>query len=680
VGVPSGTDPVYVARGLATTSTPGATVTPTWGGAAAAFSDGQAVDVVFIRSASTPSQPPPSIGLPLGWYATVASLPGGSDPVWSSFGQRSTPAASWVWQAAVRVQGLDGAQGPQGPQGVAGSAGTSVAEINAYIRSASAPSTPSGGSFNFSTQALTAPSGWNVGVPAGSDPVYVARGVATAATIGATATPTWSTPALAFSDGQSVDAIFIRSASQPSTPAPTSGVPAGWYSTPGSVPGSSNPMWTSFGRRTGPSTNWTWEAAVRVEGIDGSAGPQGPTGPQGVAGNAGTSVAELNAYIRAGSTPSAPSGGNFDFSSQALTPPVGWSVGVPGGTEPVYVSRGLATTSTPGASVTPSWGAVAVAFADGQAVDVVFVRSASQPSTPGASAGVPSGWYATVASVPGGADPLWSSFGERASISGNWSWQAPVQVQGLNGATGATGPAGTPSVSSSLTLLACAFNADSTGLVDGGQTFQTTMQVLSGSTDDTGNWSISRVASDASITTSISGATVQITGMGTALETGSVTVTATRSGYPTQNIVVQVGKIKRAVPSAYPSAFGAEVYSESYTASPTTAWFRMNSDGTVQTSVNGSTWVAAGNWYTPTTTGIGSSYRVSNSQTGDAVTGSSGTLASLSGGKNFSLTASTGVSSFQLKRATLSVVIAANGSATPLAQGSISLTAYHDRT
>ena len=126
VGVPSGTDPVYVARGLATTSTPGATVTPTWGGAAAAFSDGQAVDVVFIRSASTPSQPPPSIGLPLGWYATVASLPGGSDPVWSSFGQRSTPAASWVWQAAVRVQGLDGAQGPQGPQGVAGSAGTSA--------------------------------------------------------------------------------------------------------------------------------------------------------------------------------------------------------------------------------------------------------------------------------------------------------------------------------------------------------------------------------------------------------------------------------------------------------------------------------------------------------------------------------------------------------------------------
>ena len=37
-------------------------------------------------------------------------------------------------------------------------------------------------------------------------------------------------------------------------------------------------------------------------------------------------MAELNAYIRAGSAPSTPSGGTFDFSSQALTPPVGINV------------------------------------------------------------------------------------------------------------------------------------------------------------------------------------------------------------------------------------------------------------------------------------------------------------------------------------------------------------------
>ena len=448
--------------------------------------------------------------------------------------------------------------------------------------------------------------------------MYVARGLATTSTPGATVTPTWGGAAAAFSDGQAVDVVFIRSASTPSQPPPSIGLPLGWYATVASLPGGSDPVWSSFGQRSTPAASWVWQAAVRVQGLDGA---QGPQGPQGVAGSAGTSVAEINAYIRSASAPGTPSGGTFDFSSQALTPPLGWSVGVPGGTEPVYVSRGLATTSTPGASVTPSWGAVAVAFADGQAVDVVFLRSASQPSTPGASAGVPSGWYATVASVPGGADPLWSSFGERASISGNWSWQAPVQLQGLNGATGPTGAAGTPAVSSSLTLLACAFNADSTGLVDGGQTFQTTMQVLSGSTDDTGNWSISRVASDASITTSISGATVQITGMGTALDSGSVTVTATRGGYPTQNIVVQVGKIKRAVPNNGPVTLAGNLEVVAGTLSPAdaTAKIQLEGDGRITGWVNGVS-SNIGNWYLANTGGIGSSYEARFDQL--SVTGS----------------------------------------------------------
>lgn len=683
VGVPSGTDPVYVARGLASTGTPGATVTPTWGSAAAAFSDGQAVDVVFIRSSSQPSTPGASSGVPLGWYSTVASVPAGADPLWSSFGERSAPGANWTWQAAVRVQGVDGAEGPQGPAGVAGAAGTSVAEINVYNRASSVPGTPSGGSFDFSTQTLTPPASWSVGINPGSEPVYVSRGIATASTPGATATPTWSAPALAFTDGQAVDVIYRRSSSQPSTPPDTAGTPASWYSTVASVPAGSDPLWSSFGRRASPASNWTWDAPVRVQGLDGATGaegPQGPTGPAGVAGAAGTSVAELNAYLRSTSEPPTPSGGSFNFSTLALTPPVGWSVGVPGGTDPVYVVRGFAYTGTPGATVTPTWGSVAVAFADGQAVDVVFVRSSSQPATPSPSSGVPVGWYATVASVPAGAEPLWSSFGERSSINANWVWQAAVRVQGVDGATGPQGPAGVPSISSSLTLLAANFTADSTGLIDSAQTFATTMTVLSGATDDTSNWTITRTASDASITTSISGATVHITGIGTAVDSGSVTVTATRSGYPTQTIVVQVGKIKRATPSAYPQAFGAQVYAESYSALQPTAYFRLNADGTAETSVDGSSWAAAGNWYAPTTAGIGASYRVSNSQTGTAVTGSNNGLASLSAGRTYSLNASAASGAFQLRRATLSFVITSNSDATPLALGAVTLTAYHDQT
>lgn len=615
VGVPAGTDPVYVARGLATTGTPGATVTPTWGGAAAAFSDGQAVDVIFIRSSSQPSTPGASSGVPLGWYSTVASVPAGADPLWSSFGERSAPGANWTWQAAVRVQGVDGAEGPQGPAGVAGAAGTSVAEINVYNRASSVPGTPSGGSFDFSTQTLTPPASWSVGINPGSEPVYVSRGIATASTPGATATPTWSAPALAFTDGQAVDVIYRRSSSQPSTPPDTAGTPASWYSTVASVPAGSDPLWSSFGRRASPASNWTWDAPVRVQGLDGATGaegPQGPTGPAGVAGAAGTSVAELNAYLRSTSEPPTPSGGSFNFSTLALTPPVGWSVGVPGGTDPVYVVRGFAYTGTPGATVTPTWGSVAVAFADGQAVDVVFVRSSSQPATPSPSAGVPAGWYATVASVPAGADPLWSSFGERSSISANWVWQAAVRVQGVDGATGPAGPAGTPAISSSLSRLVATFEADSTGEIDGGQSFDTTMQVLAGTTDDTSNWTISRTSSDGSITTSIAGATVTITGIGTLVDNGTVTVTATRSGYPTQALVVQVGKAKRALPDAGPVALLGLLEVNSYAFSPTDAQalFELRSNGEIymKTDIAGG-YDKIGDWYLPTTVGIGASYQ-----------------------------------------------------------------------
>jgi hypothetical protein len=189
--------------------------------------------------------------------------------------------------------------------------------------------------------------------------------------------------------------------------------------------------------------DWSSPRLMAADGADGAQGPQGPQGsqgpqgPAGVNGSPGTSVAELNIYRRANSTPATPSGGSFNFSNQDLTAPSGWSVGVPSGIYPCYVSRGIAVTSTPGSTVTPTWGPAALALSDGQAVDVIFRRSASQPATPSPSSGVPSGWYSQVSDVPAGSDPLWSSYGERPAPGANWTWQAPVQVQGINGTSGA---------------------------------------------------------------------------------------------------------------------------------------------------------------------------------------------------------------------------------------------------
>lgn len=86
--------------------------------------------------------------------------------------------------------------------GTEGLDGNSFLVVYVYQRASSAPSTPSGGSFNFDTLILTAPSGWSRNIPSGTDPVYVST--ATATTVGSSGvddTLTWSTPVVAFQNG-----------------------------------------------------------------------------------------------------------------------------------------------------------------------------------------------------------------------------------------------------------------------------------------------------------------------------------------------------------------------------------------------------------------------------------------------------------------------------------------------
>ena len=131
-------------------------------------------------------------------------------------------------------------------------------------------------------------------------------------------------------DGQNVDIVFKRSATQPATPSPSAGTPTGWYSDVNSVPSSSAPLWASTGTKAGGVTNFTWQTPVQVEGSEGTPG---------------LSVAELSIFRRASSTPSTPTGGSFTFPA-SLTPPSGWYVTPPAGTDPVYISRGFAESSS----------------------------------------------------------------------------------------------------------------------------------------------------------------------------------------------------------------------------------------------------------------------------------------------------------------------------------------------
>jgi hypothetical protein len=159
-----------------------------------------------------------------------------------------------------------------------GADGVRYVETTVYKRSnAGLPATPSGGSFDFATGVLTAPSTWSTTVPSGTDPCYVAKGIATSPTATA-ATPSWigvgrafgdGSPGLDGSDGNAVDVVFLRSVSQPSTPAPSLGTPSGWYSDTNSVPAGAGSVWSSFGQRPDTTTNYTWMTPKKIEGTDG---------------------------------------------------------------------------------------------------------------------------------------------------------------------------------------------------------------------------------------------------------------------------------------------------------------------------------------------------------------------------------------------------------------------------
>lgn len=146
--------------------------------------------------------------------------------------------------------------------------GKSVVIATVYQRAASAPSTPSAddGSYNFSTQTLTPPSGWSTAPPASNgNGLYASQGIfEIQGTEGIDSTVTWSTPILILPDSQYRDVKFQRSTSTPSTP--TGDNPAGWYD---AVPDGTAPLWQITGVKNSAGTlQGVWSTPGRIEGMN----------------------------------------------------------------------------------------------------------------------------------------------------------------------------------------------------------------------------------------------------------------------------------------------------------------------------------------------------------------------------------------------------------------------------
>jgi hypothetical protein len=106
--------------------------------------------------------------------------------MWSSVGIKTGGVGNYTWDTPVPVTG------------------TSIVELTIFKRSASAPTTPSGGTYNFSSKTYaTLPSGWDSSIPSGTDALYTSRATVSSSTPTATsvAISGWTTPVLSMQNG-----------------------------------------------------------------------------------------------------------------------------------------------------------------------------------------------------------------------------------------------------------------------------------------------------------------------------------------------------------------------------------------------------------------------------------------------------------------------------------------------
>jgi hypothetical protein len=139
-----------------------------------------------------------------------------------------------------------------GDNGAPGETGTSAYQVNVYRRNATAPTTPTGGSYNFSTAVLTPPTLWFSTPPAGTSPLYVST--STASVFGNVLiddTLTWSTPAILVQDGtagspganNAVVTLYAKNTSSSSAPASFTGTATYTFST-GAITGLTLNTWS----------------------------------------------------------------------------------------------------------------------------------------------------------------------------------------------------------------------------------------------------------------------------------------------------------------------------------------------------------------------------------------------------------------------------------------------------
>jgi hypothetical protein len=333
---------------------------------------------VFIDAASLPTKPSPSPGTPTGWTDTYPATV--TNAIYAVVGRQVAGTGNYTWSEPFKPAGTDGADGPPGATWYSG---------------AGSPATSLGINGDFYLQTDSA---------SGSEDVFKKSG------------GTWSADAtLAGSNGVSVNAIFIESATEPATPSASTlaaVISAGWSDTTPAT--HTNPIWSSIGKNTtSAETIFTWQTPTQTSATNGTDGINGATWLQGTI------------------DPAANQGQNDDYYLKI-------------GTEEVWKK------------ISGAW-EVQTTLSGSNATDInwIFQPAASAPSTPSPTgfdsstppvAIVPTGWYESPPASYTSGHLMFTSIGRRTAGVGNFVWDTAVQLSGEEGPQGAdstvVGPAG----------------------------------------------------------------------------------------------------------------------------------------------------------------------------------------------------------------------------------------------
>jgi hypothetical protein len=232
-----------------------------------------------------------------------------------------------------------------------------IAIVNIYQRSANQPTTPTGGTYDFSTLALAPPLGWSSSVPDGTDPLWTSTN--TFRGDGSTIVGpelAWTEPTKVVENGESAVSnynvpAYAVGTTIPATPTggswnfttATGVAPTGdatWSLTPPAV-GVGESIYVSYALatiigNTGTDSDLTWSAPVELSQV-------------GADGVDGVSVFLYQVFQRSYNAPTRPTTGSYNFGTAVATPPLGWSNSPAGttGTDPLWVSTAIVRADTP---------------------------------------------------------------------------------------------------------------------------------------------------------------------------------------------------------------------------------------------------------------------------------------------------------------------------------------------